>query len=208
MIACEERVKFEEPQPSDRNDLNQIPRKLRGSYISNSDSTFLTISEDRIVEWMDLETRTLIDSLDMEIDSTMMTEVTPDSVQVIDGAFNLSFKFLPSDSVIVYYSYRDTVFEISNEQVLRRFKGHYFLNYRRTEDNWIVRRLTLDKGELSFSKVRVPEDFNELKEITEVKEIKSDSGKVVGYKLNPTRKELKQLMKHSFSETKTYQRLE
>jgi hypothetical protein len=205
-LACEDRVKFEEPQPPDKNDLNQIPRKLRGTYFSTSDSTFLTITESQIIEWVDIVTKSLIDSL--ELDSTLIDEKTSDSIRIIDGKYNLSFKFISSDSVIVYYSYRDTIFEISNEHLLRRFKGYYFLNYKRTDNDWSVRSLTLDKNERTFSRVRIPEDITELKEITEVEEIKSDSGKVVGYKLNPTRRELKQLMKHSFSEGKTYTRMD
>ncbi|MDH5684335.1 MAG: hypothetical protein OEZ20_07720 [candidate division WOR-3 bacterium] len=207
-LACEESMKFEEPQPKDRNDLNQIPRKLRGTYSSESDKTFLTINNEQIIEWAEIVTRTMIDSLDLEIDSTKINELTTDSIQIIDGTYNLGFKFLPKDSVIIYYSYRDTIFEISNEHILRRFKGHYFLNYKQTENDWRIRRLTLDRGKLSFSKVRVPEDITVLKEITELEEIKSDSGKVIGYKLKPTRRELKQLMKHSFTETKTYKKVE
>lgn len=208
LLACEDSVKFEEPQPPEKKDLNQIPRRLRGTYFSTSDSIFLTINKTQIIEWVDIETRTLIDSLDIEIDSTKISEQTPDSIQISEGMYNLNFKFLSGDSVIVYYSYRDTLFEISHEHLLRRFKGHYFLNYRRTENDWRIRRLTLDKDELSFSRVRIPEDITQLNEITEVEEIKSDSGKVVGYKLKPTRKELKQLMKHSFSDTKKYKKVE
>ncbi|MEM6829961.1 MAG: hypothetical protein AAF551_05565, partial [Bacteroidota bacterium] len=136
LLACEERLKFEEPQPPDKNDLNQLPRKLRGIYLSTSDSTFLTITETEIIEWVDIVTKSLIDSLDLDIDSTLINEHTPDSIQIIDGKFNLSFKFLTEDSVTVYYSYRDTIFQISNEHLLRRFKGHYFLNYRRTDNDW------------------------------------------------------------------------
>jgi hypothetical protein len=205
-FACEDSLKFEEPQPADKNDLNQIPKKLRGTYFSNTDSTYLTINQEEVIEWADIVTRTIIDSLDLEIDSTKINEQTPDSIQIIEGKYDLRFKFLSGDSVIVYYSYRDTLFQISDEHILRRFKGHYFLNYRRNENDWQVRRLTLNKGELSFSRVRIPKDITELQEITDVQEIKSDSGKVVGYKINPSRKELKQLMKLSFSETKTYRR--
>lgn len=204
LLACEDRLKFEEPQPPGKNDLNQLPRKLQGTYFSNSDSTFLTITETQIIEWVDIVTNSIIDSLDIEIDSTLITEQTSDSVRIIDGKYNLAFKFFSADSVTVYYSYRDTIFNISNEHLLRRFKGHYFLNYRRTDNDWKVRRLTIDKNELTFSKVRIPDDISELREITEVQEIKSDSGKVVGYKVNPSRKELKQLVKHRFSETKSY----
>lgn len=208
IIACEDSLKFEEPQPSGKSNLTQIPRKLKGIYLSNTDSTFLTINEEQVIERMDIVTRTIIDSLDFDIDSTKIKELTPDSTQIVDGKYNLSFKFLSGDSVIVYYAYRDTLFKISDDHILRRFKGHYFLNYKRAENNWTVRRLTLAKDELSFSKVRLSGDMEELKKLTEIEEIKSDSGKVVGYKLNPSRKELKHIMKHSFSETKTYRRTE
>ena len=82
------------------------------------------------------------------------------------------------------------------------------MNYRRTDNDWRVRRLTLDKDDLSFSRVRIPKDITQLKEITEVEEIKADSGKMISYKLNPTRKELKRLMNHSFYDTKKYKKLE
>lgn len=208
LVACEDVVKFEEPQPVGKKGLNQIPGRLRGTYFSASDSTFLTINKTQIIEWVDIESRTLIDSLDIEIDSTKITGQTSDSIQISEGAYTLSFKFLPGDSVIVYYSYKYTIFEISHDHLLKRFKGHYFLNYRRTDNNWRVRRLTLNNDDLSFSRIRVPEDITQLKEITEVQELKSDSVKVISYKLNPTRKELKRLMNHSFSETKKYKKLE
>ncbi|MEQ9405799.1 MAG: hypothetical protein RIM99_19565 [Cyclobacteriaceae bacterium] len=205
--SCEDPVKFESPQPPNQSDLKQIPKQLRGSYQSTSDSTNLTINERTIIDWTEIQFRSLRDSLDIEIDSTKIINKTTDYIEVLDGSYNLEFKFF-GDSVLVDYSYRDTLFEISDMHILRRFKGHYFLNYKRSETNWKVRRLTLNKKRLSFSKVQIPEDIETLKEITEIKEIKSDSSRVTGYKLNPSRKELKKLMKLSFSETKTYKKVE
>jgi len=205
--ACEESIKFEVPQPPGADNLNSLPKSLWGTYFSNADSTFLTIDAQRIVEWIDLENRTVLDSLGMEIDSTLVTYSISDTIQLTEGMFDIRLKFLPMDSVIIFYSYRDTVFEISEKQILRKYRGYYFLNYERKEKNWNVRRLTLIKGELSFSKVRITKDISELRQITGVEELKTDSGTVVGYRLNPTRRELKELMKHSFSETATYQKL-
>lgn len=205
--SCEDPVKFEVPQPPGRNDLNQIPKGLRGTYFSTSDSTYIIINQLNMVNWTDRMVKTLVDSIDMEIDSSRIVKQTPEATHVKGDNYNLSFKFFPVDSVLVNYSYWDTLFEISSENVLRRFKGDYFLNYKKGQNNWKVRRLTLDKGGLYFSRVRLPEDIEKLKEITRLQEIKSDSGRVVGYKLNPTRKEFKRLMKRSFSETKTYRKV-
>lgn len=205
--SCEDPIKFEEPQPPNQNDLKRIPKKLRGSYLSTIDSTYLKIDERTIVDWTDIEFMTLVDSLEYEIDSTKIIREFANYIEVIDGNVNLNFRLF-GDSVLVRGSLRDTLFEISETHILRRFKGHYFLNYKRSDANWKVRRLTLSKKELSFSMVRKPEDIEILKEITEVKEIKSDSGKLTGYKLKPSRKELKRLMKLSFTETKTYKKLE
>ena len=205
LVSCEESIKFEEPQPSNHVNLTRIPKQLQGSYYSISDDTYLTINDQVIVDWTDSKYKTLIDSLTLEIDSTKIKEETDDFVNIVDGRYKLNLHLF-GDSVLVHYSYRDTLFEISDRHILRRFKGHYFLNYKKSETNWKVRRLTLNKKELSFSKVRIPADITTLQQVTGMQEIKSDSGKVVGYKLKPTRKELKKLMKHNFSETKTYRK--
>jgi hypothetical protein len=204
--SCDDSIRFEEPQPSNQPNLRHIPKQLRGSYFSSSDSTQLTINDHVIIDWTDVELKIHKDSLDFEIDSTQIVEQSHDFIKINDGKFKIGLKFF-EDSVLFNYSYRDTIFEISDRHILRRFKGHYFLNYKRSDGNWKVRKLSLKKRELSFSKVRIPEDIDALKQITEIQEVKSDSGRVIGYNLNPSRKELKQLMKHSFSETKTYKRV-
>jgi len=43
--AC---VTFQEPQPTDAKNLEEIPRRLRGVYLNQSDSSLLFIS-DRLI---------------------------------------------------------------------------------------------------------------------------------------------------------------
>ncbi len=207
LVACNEPIRFEQPQPARQRNLNKIPRQLRGTYLSTSDSTYLTIDQQVIVDWADVEVIALRDSLDLDIDSADIAEMSDSVIQVIYGDRNLNI-MLMGDSAKVHYFYRDTIFEISDEQLVRRYKGHYFLNYRKGKYNWRVRKLTLENKLLSFSEIISPKDITNLKEITEVKEIRSDSGKVIGYKLNPTRKELRKLMKHNFGDVATYRKLE
>ena len=207
-MSCEDSIKFQQPQPSNKNNLNKIPRRLRGTYISIPGSTYLTVNDLGIIKWLNLEVKTIKDSIDIDIDSVKIIKQRPGRIHVVDDKYDLKLSFFPDDSVLVQYSYRDTLFRISDRNILRRFKGHYFLNYQKTKNQWQVRRLTLKNNDLSFSKVKVHEDIEELKEITQIVEIKPGSGKVLEYKLNPSRKELKQLMKSNFSKVNTYKRVD
>ena len=203
--SCEDSVTFEQPQPINQPDLSSIPTKLQGSYFSKDDSTYLTITEVSIIDWADMVLNTLTDSLDdLEIDSSQIVSQTRERTILQDDQYKLDIK-IRGDSAFVSLFYRDTIFEISQEHVLRRFKGHYFLNYEQPTD-WKVRLLRMKGGKLSFSKVRKPEDIADLEQITEVEEIRSEDGKVKGYKLNPSKRELRKLMRKSFSETKVYKR--
>ena len=204
--SCGDLVKFEEPQPTGKNNLNDISKKLRGTYLSVSDSSFLTINKQTIVKWIEADIRTLIDSLDIEIDSSKISSKSDNLIEITDSEFKLTFEF-EGDSVFGHYSHYDTIFRISENHILRKFKGHYFLNYKRSEDNWNVRKITLNKGVLTFSEISVPEDIEKIQQITDVKEIKSDSGQVVGYKINPSRKELKKLLNQNFTESETYKKI-
>ncbi|MDW7694858.1 hypothetical protein R9C00_08895 [Flammeovirgaceae bacterium SG7u.111] len=208
LFACEDTVRFEEAQPASSKNLGEIPKKLRGTYFSPSDSMHLTITEHAMVNWMEIDGVMLIDSLDLELDSTKIVKQTPDFTQVIGDNYEISLSFFSPDSVRVHYYFKDTLFAITDQQVLKKFKGNYFLNYERGENSWEVRRLTLKKDELLFSRVKLPEDIEKVKEVTELQEVTSDSGKVVGYKLNPGRKELKKLMKSNFLEISSYRRLD
>jgi len=207
LVACEDRVRFEEPQPTEKNNLRKIPGRLRGTYLSTSDSTYLTIDEKKIVKWSNLEISGLRDSLDLEIDSARLEAVRPDSIWVSDGNYMLTIKQLPNDSLMVYYSYRDTVFQLSEEHVLRKFRGHYFLNYKIRNSQWRVRQLTLENGELSFSKITVPEDLEDLRKISEVEEIDPEKTGEIFYRLKPSKKEFKRLIKHRFYESRRYRKV-
>lgn len=201
--ACAEPIRFEQPQPANKKDLATIPKKLRGKYQSRSDNAYLTITANNVVEQVTFQTKTIIDSLDIEIDSTYITNRTPNSFQLTHKNQRFDFNFFSKDSVLVNYSYQDTIFSISPQQLLRRFKGHYFLNYAH-KTGWSVRCMTFKKGELSFSEISTKEDIDKLKEVTATEMIGTDSTQSTNYILKPDRQELKRLLKQHFAITKRY----
>ena len=70
-------------------------------------------------------------------------------------------------TVIQHANWTDTLFNISADNVLKKFKGYYFLNNRYKDSSWEVKKLSLKKGVLTVGSVSDNDDIQKLKEITE-----------------------------------------
>ena len=114
------------------------------------------------------------------------------------------------DSIFVNFSQIDTMFQISENQVLKKMKGGYFLNYEKNELDWRVKRIemkndTLFIGEISPTDSLLRYDFIE-KDTTYNK---YDSSSYINFATRPSRKELKKLVNdNTFQKTKCYCKLE
>ena len=212
LLSCGETgYRFEEPQPASRPNLQQIPKRLTGNYLRSDSTAQLYIDRTQIIEWQETSTVLHIDTFHsvFEIDSTKISTSAPDTLKISEGGFSLNFKSVAQDSIWMAFSYYDTLFSISDHNLLKRFKGRYFLNYARaSSDTWRVRCLTLKSKTLTFEDIEIPEDITALTEITEIKEIRTPEGRLKGYQLEPTRKELKQLMKLGLTKADEYTRLD
>lgn len=208
-LACDDGFRFEEPQPAHKPNLKKIPGRLIGKYLRSDSSRHLIIDPQHIIEWENLELKLHIDSLDLEIDSTQLPANPQEFIELLDGSHQVNLQFIEGDSVLVRYNYRDTLFTISEYNVIRRFKGHYFLNRSREgRVTWSVDLLTLKKRKLSLSDINIPKDITSLEEITEIEKRVGPSGRLKGYKLKPTRRELNKLMDLGFTRTAEYIKVE
>ena len=202
LSGCDARVRFESPQPEGGNDFQFIPEKLHGTYWSGSDSTFLLIDSQQIIEKTEIPFKVH----KHEVDSTEGFAIEDDQLVDIDRGLKIDIEF-EGDSITGSLIWEDTLFTFSKQHKLRGFKGHFFIN-RSKGDYWIVEKMTLQRGgRLSLSGIS-PEDMDKIKEITEVVEVESRSGKVVAYRLQPSRRELRKIVKRSFSKHKEYQRID
>ncbi|MDN5200962.1 hypothetical protein QQ008_06310 [Fulvivirgaceae bacterium BMA10] len=206
VFACEAPVEFEQPQPVNQRDLNKIPKRLRGVYISTKDSSYLIIDGKKMISRMEVRFEGHKDSIDLDLDSIGLGINKKNIVMMEKDNAKFTFQ-LKGDLVFGTYLHSDTIFEISTRHKIRKFKGHYFLNYQHSIDNWKVNKLSLEKSLLTISKISFPKDLENLKEITEVEEVRSDKGKVMAYKLDPTRAELKKLLDRNFKKINSYQKI-
>ena len=94
--------------------------------------------------------------------------------------------------------YKDTIFSVKQGDILRKFKGYYFLSHQTSKNNWNVIKLTKTRKRLTLGTISTKEDIEKLRELTETK---SDSI----YTFRPTKKQLKQFLRDKgFSNEDSY----
>ncbi len=195
MFACEPPVTFNEPQPTDIDNLSKFPKRLQGQYMSLADNSTLSISDKLIQRIYDYDYKIHPNQLDSttQLSGDTIIDLTTNEKTVIkrDG-----------DSLINHAHYIDTLFQMDYDNVVRKFKGYYFLNTRYDKTSWEVKKIQLEKGQLVISGISTKEDIENLKEITE-----TATDTIPPYKFTATKKQFKKFIKNDgFSDSETFVR--
>jgi hypothetical protein len=197
MIGCgSTEVRFTEPQPKNKRDLKEIPRKYQGQYISKSDSSILTIDSKMVYqEWIvnakvsDVEMK---EELDTIYKQDIKVEISDNWTMTID---------VEGDSTTIETYGIDTLFLLSEKTKLRQYKGYLFLNYSRTDSTWSVKLLKLENNQLDFDDLVHHSEIDTLREITPIiTQIDTATNRAERHDLEPKRKELKAILKQKESD--------
>jgi len=184
LSSCDNMVRFEVPQPEGRQNEKSIPKKLLGTYSSLTDSSTLIITKTHIISFSKFDIAGLVSELDSVDRVKYKTDTT---FSDLEGNMKVDVTII-NDSIFEHTDYRDTLFDFSNNDVLRKFKGYYFLNHETSRKNWFVTKLGVTKNGLVLGTISDSKDLENLRELTNTK---SDTI----YSFNPTRKELKKFLK-------------
>jgi len=198
-------LRFEEPQPSGDRNENKFKRKYQGTYLCLDDSSILTIDKNKIIQEWHIVTKLT----KAQLDTTEGIEIKDGLLYSKDSEEPLPVEFI-GDTAVLTFDFDKTIFQISDNQVLRYFKGLYFLNFREPDSLWTVKALKLDKeGILTIKRIYGGEnEIQKIKDMTTVEEITDEEDKVVDYKVRPTKKELKEIMKSDlFKEGTRFQKI-
>jgi len=157
--SCAPPVQFSEPQPAGEKNLESFPEKIRGNYLNQADSSVLSVMEKIIVRHYVShlqEPRQDLDTLFRLVDdSILLNRETNEQTKVR----------VINDTIIGVLLIDDTIFNISEDNVLRKFKGSYFLNTAYS-NSWEVQMLDLHKGKLTIGQIPSKEGMEKLKAIT------------------------------------------
>lgn len=184
LFACEPPVTFNEPQPTDTDNLSKFPDRLQGQYLSLADNSVLVIGDKLIQRIYDFEFKVHPNELDSA------ARLSGDTI--IDLRTNEKNLIKPDgDSLINHVHYIDTLFQIDYDNVVRKFKGYYFINTRYDKTSWEVKKIQLLKGQLVVSRISTKQDIENLKEITE-----TSTDTIPPYKFTATKKQFKEFIKN------------
>lgn len=158
--SCEPAATFDKPQPDQVKSLASFPQRLQGNYESTNQTSIVVITDKLITRRYDLDFKDHKDSLGSSyklVGDTLVDAENGTREKVI----------VKGDTIMQHASWKDTLFSISTDHVLKRFKGYYFLNNRYDNNAWEVKKLSLKKGVLTVGGISNEEDIQKLKEITE-----------------------------------------
>lgn len=166
-FSCEPEVVFGEAQPQGLRNKSKINKAYRGTFFCEGDETVVTIGKKCVVKSKDFAIGIPMEDIDNN-DKLMFKKN-----ELIVIPLNESFPaFYKNDSVFSEIKLRDTLFNISEENVLKDYKGHLVLNHKLESDNWEVIILSVNEyGDIGISEAFRPEDLELLKKITPVEEI-------------------------------------
>jgi hypothetical protein len=195
LFACEPPVTFNEPQPRQTDNLLKFPDQLKGQYVSLNDYSSLVIGDNLIQRMYDFDQKihpSQLDSNSRLSGDTILNLLTNEKTIIKREG----------DSLVSHFQYTDTLFQMDYDNVVRKFKGYYFLNTRYGKTSWEVTKIQLTKGQLTVSSISTKLDIDNLKEITE-----SMQDTIAPYQFTTTKKQFKEFIKNDgFSDRETFVR--
>lgn len=195
LCACEPPVTFSEPQPTETDNLSKFPDRLQGQYLSLADNSTLLIGDKLIQRIYDFDQKIHLSQLesDLRLSGDTIINLTTNTREIVkrDG-----------DSLVTHIHFTDTLFQMNYDNVVRKFKGYYFLNKRCDKESWEVKKIELSKGQLVVSSISTKQELENLKTIAE-----SMQDTVAPYKFATTKKQFKEFIKNGgFTDRETFVR--
>tara|TARA_B110000967_G_C18770732_1_gene502922 strand:- start:374 stop:1060 length:687 start_codon:yes stop_codon:yes gene_type:complete len=187
--SCEPVVVFKTPQPKGITEVSSFSPEFRGTFFCESDSGLVVVDENIIYKthWFNFSIP------ENRIESDPDLEKSGESLMVKDLGKCMTYK-IQNDTVYASIRLADTLFMLSEENILKSYKGHQVMNLKLKDDDYEVIILSLDEdSNLELKMATLPREVEELEKITSVKDVSYDD--IEQYQVNPTQLEFDEILK-------------
>lgn len=159
LISCEPAATFTEPQPAGTANESRFSNNIQGDYWSDETGELLHIGDQYISSQYNEIEKIHKDSLERYY------QLMGDTLYNVKTGLKERVE-LRNDTINIYRNYTDTLFSISDNELLKRWKGYYFLNTKHSDSAWEVQQLLLQRGKLTIGEISSLADINALQELT------------------------------------------
>jgi hypothetical protein len=194
LYSCDT-VTFDQPQPGSVKPLSAFPKKIQGKYISTNQASVITIADELMTIVYDYDEKIHKDSIRSyyKLIGDTLIDVNNGSKKkiVVNG-----------DTIVQHQNWTDTIFHISQDNILKQFKGYYFLNEQIQPNVWTITKIRLKNGVLTIGRISKENEIVQLREITET------TADTTSTHFNLTKRQFKNFVQHhGFSDEETYTRM-
>lgn len=186
---CEAPVVFSEAQPVGEEAKTAFELRYQGTYFCEVDSAWVEVTPYGMYKekvWSLALTKA-------EIDSMQEVRWVGEQLYLEPLAQYVDVKYHNDSLIYADVTMTDTLFRLEEGKILKYYRGHQVLNFKKNSGNWEVWVLTLDGlGNLSVAKAEIPDDLKKLESITEVKDIGTPDRPQL--QLSPSRTEFRKLL--------------
>lgn len=193
--GCEPPATFDAPQPVDVKALGSFPLRIQGNYLSSADSSLLQITANSIIRIYDFDQRIHVSQIDsnQQIIGDTLFDMKTNKGEIIQ---------FEGDSIVIHVRESDTIFALDDRNVLKKFKGYYFVNISTPPDTWQVKKLDFSQGTLTMSSINKKEDIDQLKSLSE------STQDTMPYVFSPTRSQFKDFVRNKgFRDSEKFTRI-
>ena len=190
LLGCGPYIWFKVPQPAGGENLTEFPDNLLGKYESVVDTNVIRVEKYKVIR----EFRENLLMTKIEFREEVGDTISEDTSFMFTDNWKIDIRSY-GDSVKVFSSKDEELFKISEIQLLREYKGYYFLNYKDTNDYWKVKILRLVGDTLEFDFILKEEDIKSIKGITKVEVFTDSAEDPSKHFLDPTKRELRKILK-------------
>jgi len=200
---CEPYIVFDNPQPAQTKNSDRFDNKYTGTYL-NEDNVKLCISQKMIMtqstENFDISKEELDTMQGYKMEGNFIIGPIIDTAQIIE---------IKNDTIFGTYTFRDTIFHIGNNALLKKYRKNYVLNMQRTDKTWEIILLSLNNNQLEIRSISKEYDLDFLKQHYYVEEVINDSTqKVEKYIIHTNKKEFTSFIKSGgFKEIENWVRI-
>lgn len=193
--SCEPPATFDQPQPADTKPLTSFPNHIKGNYLSADNASVITVTDKLLTQHFDFDFKEHKDSM-----GSSYQLIADTLINLADGTKEKVL--VKGDIVIQHANWTDTLFNLSKTNVLKKYKGYYFLNRLHDDNAWELEQISLAKGLLTIASVSAKDDLKKLKEITKT------TANTTSTNFSLTRRQFKTFVKNEgFNDKQTFTRM-